>query len=149
MLRGRSAIHRLPVVVVAGVDVLEDGVDFAGEEFGLGEQVEDGEFFLGGAFFHGALFFVGEFAVDGFEPPEEFFEVVGSGKEKGLTQKNLAKKAGVSAPWLSDAENGKPTVEVGLVFRVLRTLGCSLSVSDEPVDILSIIPHSGNPDAAS
>ncbi|WP_419847657.1 helix-turn-helix transcriptional regulator [Candidatus Poriferisocius sp.] len=68
-------------------------------------------------------------------------------KEKGLTQKNLARMAGVSAPWLSDAENGKPTVEVGLVFRVLRTLGCSLSISDEPVDILSMIPHSGNPDA--
>lgn len=68
--------------------------------------------------------------------------------EKGLTQKNLAKRAGVSTQWLSDAENGKPTVEVGLVFRVLRALGCSLSISDEPVDVLSMIPHSGNPDVS-
>ena len=70
-------------------------------------------------------------------------------KEQGLTQKNLAEKAGVSAPWLSETENGKATVEIGLVFRVLCSLGYSLSVSDEPVDILSIIPHSGNPDASA
>ena len=45
--------------------------------------------------------------------------------------------------------NGKPTVEVGLVFRVLRALGCSVSVADEPVDILAMVPHSGNRDGES
>ena len=70
-------------------------------------------------------------------------------KDQGLTQQDLAERAGVSAQWLSGAENGKPTVEVGLVFRVLRALGCSLSIADEPVDILAMVPHSGNPDGGS
>ena len=66
-------------------------------------------------------------------------------KEQGLTQRNLAKMAGVSTPWLSNVENGKASVEIGLVFQVLRALGRTLSIADEPVDILSLIPHSGNP----
>jgi HTH-type transcriptional regulator / antitoxin HipB len=38
------------------------------------------------------------------------------------TQADLAAAAAVSRRWLADLEAGKPTVEIGLVFRTLATL---------------------------
>jgi y4mF family transcriptional regulator len=49
-----------------------------------------------------------------------------------LTQAALASQAGVSRRWLADLEAGKPTIEVGLVLRVLRALGLELMAA--PVD---------------
>ena len=48
--------------------------------------------------------------------------------EAGLTQAQLAAAVGVSAKWVSEAENGKPTVEVGKIMEVLGHLGYGLAV---------------------
>jgi HTH-type transcriptional regulator/antitoxin HipB len=44
----------------------------------------------------------------------------------GLSQADLAKRAGVSRPWLSNVEAGKPTAEFGRIIRLLDALGLSL-----------------------
>lgn len=44
-------------------------------------------------------------------------------KRAALTQAEVAERAGVSRLWLSQMENGKPTVELGKVLRVLDVLG--------------------------
>lgn len=49
-------------------------------------------------------------------------------KLQNLRQKDLADLANVSTGFLSDFENGKPTVELGKVFRVLETLGLEVEV---------------------
>jgi HTH-type transcriptional regulator / antitoxin HipB len=49
-----------------------------------------------------------------------------------MTQAQLAARAGVSRRWLSDLEAGKPTAEVGLVFRVVAALGLFLDARPEP-----------------
>ncbi|MFF5080569.1 helix-turn-helix domain-containing protein [Actinoplanes sp. NPDC000266] len=58
--------------------------------------------------------------------------VRGSRKAAGLNQMALAERAGVSRRWLSDLEAGKPTVEVGLVFRVIAALGLFLDARPQP-----------------
>ena len=50
----------------------------------------------------------------------------------GLSQDDLATRAAVSRRWLSDLEQGKPTVEVGLVFKVIAALGLYLDCRPEP-----------------
>src|SRR5262249_22500056 len=47
----------------------------------------------------------------------------------GVTQADLAASAQVSRRWLSDLEAGKPTAEVGLVFKVLHALDVTLDAS--------------------
>lgn len=44
-------------------------------------------------------------------------------KRLGLSQSALAKKAGVGRDWIIGLEKGKPTAEIGLVLRALRSLG--------------------------
>ncbi|WP_256516905.1 helix-turn-helix domain-containing protein [Paractinoplanes aksuensis] len=53
-------------------------------------------------------------------------------RAEGMTQAHLAARAGVSRRWLSDLEAGKPTAEVGLVFKVLSALGLLVDVRPEP-----------------
>lgn len=48
----------------------------------------------------------------------------------GLTQTQLATRAGVGRPWLSEFERGKPTAELGLVLRLLDALELRLLVDD-------------------
>lgn len=43
-------------------------------------------------------------------------------KDRGLTQAELAAKAGVGRPWLSELENGKRTAELGKALSVLGAL---------------------------
>jgi y4mF family transcriptional regulator len=50
----------------------------------------------------------------------------------GLSQTALAERSGVSRRWLSDLETGKPTAEVGLVFRVLAGLGLMMLAEPLP-----------------
>jgi HTH-type transcriptional regulator / antitoxin HipB len=47
-----------------------------------------------------------------------------------LSQADLAKRAGVSRPWLSKVEAGRPTAEFGLVLRLLDALGLSLDLDE-------------------
>jgi HTH-type transcriptional regulator / antitoxin HipB len=50
----------------------------------------------------------------------------------GLTQESLASKALVSRRWLSELESGKPTAEVGLIFRVAAALGLYVDLLPVP-----------------
>ncbi len=47
----------------------------------------------------------------------------------GMTQNDLATSAQVSRRWLSDLEAGKPTAEIGLIFKLLHALEVTLEVS--------------------
>ncbi len=50
-------------------------------------------------------------------------------KEDGLTLADAAALCGVGYRFLSDLENGKPTVQMGKVIRVLTALGLDLYVA--------------------
>jgi HTH-type transcriptional regulator/antitoxin HipB len=47
-------------------------------------------------------------------------------KERGLSQADLAKRAGVGRPWLSKLETGKRTAEIGRALTVVSVLGLGL-----------------------
>ncbi len=70
--------------------------------------------------------------------PEDFGALLRSyRRERSLAQAELAKQLGVSQRWVSHAENGKPTLQLGLVLRVLNELGIELTAgvgaqSDRP-----------------
>jgi HTH-type transcriptional regulator / antitoxin HipB len=49
-------------------------------------------------------------------------------KEQGATQAELASLCGVGVRFISDLENGKPTVELAKVLQVLRCLGLELGI---------------------
>lgn len=53
-------------------------------------------------------------------------------KSNGLSQLALAELAGVSQPFLSDLERGKPTLRMDAVNRVLAVFGKRLGVVDAP-----------------
>lgn len=50
-------------------------------------------------------------------------------KAQLLTQADLALAAGVSTPFLSALENGKPTVRLDVLLRVLNALNMALDLS--------------------
>ena len=52
-------------------------------------------------------------------------------KADGLTQQELAAIAMVGVRFISDLENGKPTVQLRSVIRVLKALGLQLVVMDK------------------
>lgn len=53
--------------------------------------------------------------------------------ELGLSQEQLARRAGVSRKWVYEFEAGKPTAELGHAMRVLDALGVHLDFSTEGV----------------
>ena len=50
-------------------------------------------------------------------------------KLRGFTQRELAMHANVGVRFISDLENGKPTVELGKVIAVLSVLGIDLELT--------------------
>ncbi len=50
-------------------------------------------------------------------------------KQRGWSLSQLAEKAGVSRLWIGHFENGKKSVELGLVLKALRALNLSLESS--------------------
>jgi HTH-type transcriptional regulator/antitoxin HipB len=60
--------------------------------------------------------------------------VKGRRQELGLSQAELARRAGVSRKWVYEFEAGKPAAELGLVLRVLEPLGLTLEVTRLPDD---------------
>lgn len=63
----------------------------------------------------------------------EFGAFIRRARERaGLTQAALAERAEVSRKWLSEAENGKPTAEIGLVLAVVRQLGFVIRADEAP-----------------
>lgn len=74
--------------------------------------------------------------------------VRGRRTELGMTQDELAAKAGVSRKWVVEFEAGKSSAEFALVIRVLDALGLVLQVRSEdesrrgsPVDLDDILDH--------
>jgi HTH-type transcriptional regulator/antitoxin HipB len=57
-----------------------------------------------------------------------------------MDQNALAKKAGVSRKWLVEVERGKPSAEIGLVLRTLKSLEVSI---DLEADTLAAPPPPG------
>jgi y4mF family transcriptional regulator len=49
-------------------------------------------------------------------------------KQQGLTQVELAALCGVGVRFISDLENGKPTVELAKVLQVIQLLGLELTI---------------------
>jgi HTH-type transcriptional regulator / antitoxin HipB len=54
-------------------------------------------------------------------------------KRQKLTQAELAERAGVGLRFLSELENGKPTVQLRRTMQVLAALGLTLGVYDQQV----------------
>ena len=52
-------------------------------------------------------------------------------REVGLTQEELAERAGLNRTYLSDLEQGKQTEQVRRILRVLRQLGVRITLSRE------------------
>jgi HTH-type transcriptional regulator / antitoxin HipB len=55
--------------------------------------------------------------------------VRGRRRDLGLSQAELAVRAGVSRKWIYQFEAGKPTAELRLILRVLDALGLVLDVT--------------------
>ena len=53
-----------------------------------------------------------------------------SRRTSGLRQAELAALAGVGTRFVSELENGKSTLEIGKVFRVLETAGLAVRVEN-------------------
>ena len=51
-----------------------------------------------------------------------------------LTQRQLAKLAGVSQPWIASVEAGKARMDIAMVLRVLTALGLRLTLQGENSD---------------
>jgi len=61
--------------------------------------------------------------------PSDLGEVVRQvRKAQGATQAEFASLCGVGVRFISDLENGKPTMELGKVLQVLKCLGLELSL---------------------
>lgn len=57
--------------------------------------------------------------------------VRGKRGELGLSQEHVAQLAGVSRKWLSEFEQGKVNVDLGLVLRVLEVLDLEFSIESK------------------
>ena len=74
--------------------------------------------------------------------------------EAGLSQTQLGEKIGASRFWVAEFENGKETVELGLVLRALSAAGVVLLIASdssadspagelEPLDLDSVLEATG------
>ena len=59
-------------------------------------------------------------------------EIMEMRKAAGLTQVELAKRAGVGLRFVRELEQGKPTVRLDKVNQVLSLFGCELWVRTKP-----------------
>lgn len=57
--------------------------------------------------------------------------VRGRRRELGLTQAELATRAGVSRKWVYEFEAGKPAAELRLILRALDALGLTLELGSQ------------------
>ena len=51
----------------------------------------------------------------------------------GLTQTQLANVSGTGIRFISDLENGKPTMQIGKVLDILHVLGLDLNISSRGI----------------
>ncbi|WP_007508432.1 MULTISPECIES: helix-turn-helix domain-containing protein [Pseudofrankia] len=71
-------------------------------------------------------------------------------RRRGMTQIQLCAEALVSRRWLSDMEAGKPTAEIGLVFRVMDALGqmllaAPIVLGPDDIDLDEVLRRYENP----
>ena len=59
-------------------------------------------------------------------------EIADMRKAAGLTQAELAQRAGVGLRFVRELERGKPTVRMDKVNQVLALFGCELGVRTKP-----------------
>ncbi len=59
-------------------------------------------------------------------------EIADMRKAAGLTQAELAQRAGVGMRFVRELEQGKPTVRMDKVNQVLALFGCELGVRTKP-----------------
>ena len=59
-------------------------------------------------------------------------EITAMRKAAGLTQAQLAQRAGVGLRFIRELEQGKPTVRMDKVNQVLALFGCELGVRAKP-----------------
>lgn len=62
-------------------------------------------------------------------------------EDAGMTQVELAAHVGFSRKWVSEAENGKPTVELGRVVAALAHLGLVLRAEPAPAPAFDFDAH--------
>jgi y4mF family transcriptional regulator len=55
-------------------------------------------------------------------------------KQQGATQAEFASLCGVGVRFISDLENGKPTVQIGKVIQVIQCLGLELDIRSRSWD---------------
>jgi HTH-type transcriptional regulator/antitoxin HipB len=60
-------------------------------------------------------------------------------KQRGWSQQELARRAGVGRDWIIRLEKAKPGVEFGLVMRTLRELGFAIRLEDAAVPTAPVI----------
>ncbi|HMR49467.1 MAG TPA: type II toxin-antitoxin system Y4mF family antitoxin [Arachnia sp.] len=53
-------------------------------------------------------------------------------KERGLTQAQVAERAGVGRDWVVRLEQGNPRLELSKVLDVVHVLGLEITLSDAP-----------------
>jgi transcriptional regulator with XRE-family HTH domain len=78
--------------------------------------------------------------------------VRGRRTELGISQYELASRAGVSRKWIVEFEAAKPSAEFALVIRVLDALGLAIELASEdeprdhgPVDLDNILDEHRRP----
>lgn len=60
---------------------------------------------------------------------EEFGKLIKQRRKKlGYTQKYICEVSGISASFISDLENGKPTIELGKAIFLANLLGADLDI---------------------
>lgn len=80
--------------------------------------------------------------------------VRGRRKDLGMSQDELATRAGVSRKWVYEFEAGKPSAEFSFILRVLDALGLALELDASPetqapradtVDLDALLDEHGSP----
>jgi transcriptional regulator with XRE-family HTH domain len=64
--------------------------------------------------------------------------IVRARRTQGLTQAELAQRAGVSRAWLASVEGGKPRMEAGLILRTLAALNILLTADAGDTELKKI-----------
>jgi HTH-type transcriptional regulator/antitoxin HipB len=67
---------------------------------------------------------------DRIKNPTDFGKIISSRRKAlGYTQKYISEITGISASFISDLENGKPTVELGKAMMIASLLGLNIYFS--------------------
>lgn len=72
--------------------------------------------------------------------------VRGRRKDLGLSQAEVAARARVSRPWLSEFERGKPKAELHLALRLFEALGLDMTLQPRDADAPSPERTENSPD---